>query len=184
MQHEFVFAGFGGQGVMFAGQLLAHAALDEGLEVTWFPSYGPEMRGGTAHCFVVVSDEPIGSPVVRQPKNAIIFNSPSFDKYEPLVAPDGLLLVNASLVAKQSERTDITRLNVPASDLADKIGDLKLANMVLMGALLTARPVIALEAIRAALNTYVPAHHRDKLPLNLKALDQGAIYASRLLQRT
>lgn len=175
MQNEFVFAGFGGQGVMFAGQLLAYAALDQGLQVTWIPSYGPEMRGGTAHCFVVISDDVIGSPVVRRPRHAVVFNNPSFDKYESLVAPGGLLLINSSLVTHETKRTDMNPLRIPATDLADQIGDLKLANMVLMGALLTAHPVIPLHALPRALEAH--GAHPEKLPLNYKALEAGAAFA-------
>ncbi len=172
MQHEFVFAGFGGQGVMFAGQLLAYAAMDEGLQVTWIPSYGPEMRGGTANCSVVISESLIGSPAVSHPRHAIVFNNPSFDKYEPRVGVGGLLVVNSSLVTLDSKRDDITTLRIPATDLADTIGDLKLANMVLMGALLTASPVLSLDAIKRALELH--SGKREKLPNNLKALDAGA----------
>src|SRR5574341_1968299 len=108
MQEEFLFAGFGGQGVMFAGQLLAYAGMHEDMEASWIPSYGPEMRGGTAHCFVVLSDKPIGSPVVKHPKTIVVFNNPSFIQYEPLVAPNGLLAMNVSLIKERSLRSDIT----------------------------------------------------------------------------
>jgi 2-oxoglutarate ferredoxin oxidoreductase subunit gamma len=174
MQEEFLFAGFGGQGVMFVGQLLAYAAMDEGLEVTWIPSYGPEMRGGTAHCTVVVSDKPIGSPVVSHPQIVIAFNNPSFQKYEPVVASNGLLAYNVSLISFTSQRHDIDLLPIPASDIADKLGNLKLLNMVLLGAVLAAHPVISLEAIQRALEAHLPAHRRDLLPLNFAALERGA----------
>jgi 2-oxoglutarate ferredoxin oxidoreductase subunit gamma len=180
MQETFLIAGFGGQGVMFAGQLLAYAAMNEGLEVTWIPSYGPEMRGGTAHCYVVISDRPIGSPIVKHPQVVLVFNNPSFDKYEPLVAPGGVLARNASLVASASARTDITELPVPATALADEIGDLRLANVVLLGAVLTARPVISLDVLRSALEEHISAHHRDMLLLNFEALDRGAAFAASL----
>jgi 2-oxoglutarate ferredoxin oxidoreductase subunit gamma len=174
MQESFLFAGFGGQGVMFAGQLLAYAAMDEGLNVTWIPSYGPEMRGGTAHCIVVMSDKPIGSPIVRNPQVAVVFNIASFAKYEPLVAKDGLLARNSSLIPQVSSRTDITHLNIPASQIADDLGDLRLMNVVMLGAVLAARPVVSLYAIRKALENHLPARHRDLLPLNYRALDKGA----------
>ncbi len=181
MQEEFLFAGFGGQGVMFAGQLLAYAAMEEGKEVTWIPSYGPEMRGGTAHCFVVISDRPIGSPIVRHPKVAVVFNNPSFEKYEPLVAPGGVLAVNASLVTLRSSRTDITVLEVPASDIADELGNLRIANLALLGAALMARPVLPLDAIKRALNNHIPEHRRDMLQVNYKALERGAEFAAAAL---
>ncbi|MBI5670250.1 MAG: 2-oxoacid:acceptor oxidoreductase family protein [Chloroflexi bacterium] len=182
MQKEFLFAGFGGQGVMFAGQLLAYAAMEEGLEVTWIPSYGPEMRGGTAHCFVVISDKPIGSPVTRHPKVAVAFNLPSFTKYEPVVAAGGLLAVNASLVEPITSRTDITQLRVPATQIADEVGDLRLANVVMLGAVLTAYQALPLDALRRALEKHTPEHRRNLLNLNYQALARGAELAAGMVQ--
>ncbi len=176
LQEQFVLSGFGGQGVMFAGQLLAYAALEAGLEVTWIPSYGPEMRGGTAHCFVVISDKPIGSPVVRYPKVGIVFNNPSYEKYEPLIAADGLLVVNASLVDARSPRTDLRALYIPATDIAEDIGSSKLANMVLLGAVLQAHPVLPIETLRRALHDHIPAHRRSLLAMNDTALNRGAAF--------
>ncbi len=182
MQEEFLFSGFGGQGVMFVGQLLAYAAMDAGLEVTWIPSYGPEMRGGTAHCYVVMSDKAIGSPVVRSPKTVMAFNIPSFQKYEPLVAEGGLLAYNASLIETESAREDITILPVPASDVADELGNLRIMNIVMLGALLTVRPVLSLEAMRGALEDHIPEHRRDMLSLNFEALERGATFAEGLMR--
>lgn len=176
MQNEFLFAGFGGQGVMFAGQLLAYAAMDAGLEVTWIPSYGPEMRGGTAHCIVVVSDKPIGSPIVRQPTAAIVLNNPSFLKYAPQVKSGGVLIFNETLISAQMERSDIMTLAIPATQMADKLGNTHLANVLLLGAALSALPVVPMEAVRRALETHLPAHHRDLLSLNLQALEAGVSY--------
>jgi 2-oxoglutarate ferredoxin oxidoreductase subunit gamma len=178
VKEEFVFAGFGGQGVMFAGQILAYTAMDEGLEVTWIPSYGPEMRGGTANCVVVISDKPVGSPLVSRPKTAVVFNPPSFDRYEPLVAAGGLLVYNVSLIERPPQRQDIALLPVPALALADALGDLRLMNVVMLGALLTARPVLPLDALRRALQTHLPARRQDMLAQNLAALEQGAAYAA------
>lgn len=172
-QSEFLFAGFGGQGVMFAGQLLAYAAMDAGLEVTWYPSYGPEMRGGTAHCYVVISEQPIGSPVVRNPKVAIVFNRPSYLKYEPEIAPGGLLVVNASLIEEQSLREDMQAVYVPATEVADSLGDLRLANMVLLGAALAAHPAVTVDQLLAALEAHIPKHRRNLLPLNRQAVEAG-----------
>lgn len=177
MQEEFLFAGFGGQGVMFAGQLLAYTAMDEGKEVTWIPSYGPEMRGGTAHCYVVVSDSPIGSPIVRYPKIAVVFNSPSFEKYEASVAPGGLLAVNSSLIDLATTRDDITELRVPASDIADELGNLRLTNLAILGAVLTLRPTITVEAMVRGLDAHIPDHRRNLLPANIEALQRGAAFA-------
>lgn len=175
-QTSFLFSGFGGQGVMFVGQLLAYAAMDAGLEVTWIPSYGPEMRGGTAHCTIIMADKPIGAPVVARPDVAVVFNNPSFDKYEPLVEPDGLLAVNSSMVERESTRQDITTLYVPASDMADKLGQIRLANIVLLGAALSSYPALSLDALRAALEAHIPEHRRNLLPLNYEAIDLGAAF--------
>jgi 2-oxoglutarate ferredoxin oxidoreductase subunit gamma len=181
MQEEFLFAGFGGQGVMFAGQLLAYAGMDEGMEVTWIPSYGPEMRGGTAHCYVVLSDKPIGSPIVSRPKVALVFNNPSFEKYESLVAPGGVLVRNASLISQASGRTDITELAVPATGLADDLGNLRLANVVMLGAMLTVHPILSIDAIKHALDGHIPEHRRNMLDINYQALDKGAEVAPSLV---
>lgn len=181
MQEEVLFAGFGGQGVMFVGQLLAYAGMDERLEVTWIPSYGPEMRGGTAHCFVVLSDKPIGSPIVRHPKVVIAFNKPSFEKYELLVPPDGLLVYNASLIDLKSDRTDIQQLAIPATEIADDLGSTKVTNLVLLAAALSARPILPLKAIHRAVDEHIPKHRRDLLPMNYEALEKGAAFTENLV---
>ena len=123
MQTEIIIAGFGGQGVLFGGQLLTYAAMDEGKEVTWIPSYGPEMRGGTANCTVVISDEEIGSPMVSNPQAAIVMNLPSLDKYEPLIKPGGVLVINESMVDRKPVRKDIKVVMLKANDIAEKLGD-------------------------------------------------------------
>lgn len=175
MQEQILFAGFGGQGVMFVGQLLAYAAMDANYEVTWIPSYGPEMRGGTAHCTVVISDKPIGSPIVSYPGIAVAFNNPSFEKYESLVAPKGLLVYNVSLIDQKPHRTDVEMLAVPATDIADELGNLKLTNIVMLGALLAYRPLLTLDQLRHALEGHIPSHRRNLLDLNLQALERGAM---------
>jgi 2-oxoglutarate ferredoxin oxidoreductase subunit gamma len=174
MQTEIVFSGFGGQGALFAGQVVAYAAMDEGRHVTWIPSYGPEMRGGTAHCTVIVSDEEIGSPLVRRPGAAVVMNLPSFDKYEPQVAPGGVLVVNTSLVAKLSARRDLWVVATPANAIAEELGNVKLANMVLTGALVAATNVLPLEAVGKALAAHLPARHQALLAANREALRRGA----------
>jgi 2-oxoglutarate ferredoxin oxidoreductase subunit gamma len=173
MLETFLFAGAGGQGVMFAGQLLAYAAMDHGFEVTWIPSYGPEMRGGTAHCDVVISDHMIGSPVVKAPRVALVFNRPSLAKFVLTLAPAGLLVRNVTLAPDAPTRTDVTDLPIPATALADALGNVRLANVVMLGAALAAHPVLPIAALRSALESHLPAHHRDKLTLNLAALDAG-----------
>ena len=173
MQTEIVIAGFGGQGVLFTGQLLAYAAMGEGKNVTWFPSYGPEMRGGTANCTVVIADEEIGSPQVRNPKVVIAMNLPSLDRYEPLVAPDGLLVVNSSMVNRTPERTDIRILMVPGNEIAEEIGDKRMTNMVLLGGMLAYQPVLPLEVIHDALGEHLPERHQKMVPLNILVLERG-----------
>ena len=174
MQSDFILSGFGGQGALFAGQVLAYAAMDSGRHVTWIPSYGPEMRGGTAHCTVIISDEEIGSPLVRNPSAVIAMNQPSLDKYEPLIAPGGVLVVNASLTTRAATRGDIRIIPVPANALAEELGNGKLANIVLTGALLAATHVLPLEAVEQALADHLPERHRHLLDANRKALRRGA----------
>jgi 2-oxoglutarate ferredoxin oxidoreductase subunit gamma len=173
MQNEIIIAGFGGQGVLFAGQVLAYAAMDLGREVTWIPSYGPEMRGGTANCTVVIADEEIGSPLVKHPRLAIALNLPSFDKYEALLEDRGTLIVNKSMVDRAAKRNDIRAVFVRCNEIADEIGDKKLLNMVAIGALLTALPELSMEDIRKALEAHMPVRHKHMLPKNLEALKRG-----------
>ncbi len=181
MQTEIVIAGFGGQGALFSGQVMAYAAMDAGKEVTWIPSYGPEMRGGTANCTVIIADEEIGSPLVRRPKGVIALNLPSFDKYEPLVVPNGTLIVNASLVNREVERKDIKSVLIPANELAESLGNKRLANIITVGALLVHLPVLSLEAIKKALEDHLPERHRKLLPLNFEALQVGSEFAKKEL---
>jgi 2-oxoglutarate ferredoxin oxidoreductase subunit gamma len=177
MQTEIVFAGFGGQGVLFAGQVLTYAALDSGKEVTWIPSYGPEMRGGTANCTVIVADEEIGSPLVRNPRGAVVMNLPSLDKYEPMVMIGGVLVANASLINRSLARADLNSVLIPANEIAEAIGYKRLTNIVMLGALLQKLPVLPLQAIEEALQNHLPERHRNLLPSNLEALRQGAAFA-------
>ena len=174
MQTEIILSGFGGQGALFAGQLLAYAAMDEGRRVTWIPSYGPEMRGGTAHCTVIISDDDIGSPLVRNPSAVIAMNGPSLDKYEPLVTPGGTLIVNASLTTRKPTRTDIHVYEIPANAIAEELGSGKLANLVLLGALLAATGALPVDAVERALINHLPERHRGLLDANRHALRRGA----------
>ena len=173
MKADLVIAGFGGQGVLFAGQLLAHCALDAGLHTTWYPSYGPEMRGGTANCTVVISDEPIGSPVVARPQAAIVLNLPSLERYEPLVRPGGLLVVNASLIDRPVLRADVDVVEVAADAAAAELGEARLTNMVLLGALLARLPLFTLEQVMTTLEKVLPERHRRLLSANRAALERG-----------
>lgn len=182
MQKEIIIAGFGGQGVLFAGQVLAYAAMDSGKEVTWIPSYGPEMRGGTANCTVILADEEIGSPLVKYPPLAVVLNLPSFDKYEPLVKAGGVLIVNQSMVDRGPKRTDITEVFVPCNEIAEEIGDRRLLNMVAVGALLRFLPELSLEDVEKALEAHLPARHRNLLPLNFQALRRGYQEAAKAVE--
>ena len=173
MQTEIVIAGFGGQGVLFAGQVLAYAGMDSGKEVTWIPSYGPEMRGGTANCTVVISDEEIGSPLVRNPRALIAMNLPSLDKYEPNLIEGGFLIVNASLVDRPVKRDDVQCVFIPANEIAESLGDKRMTTMVMIGALLAQIPVLSIEAIEKALEVHLPERHKKLLPLNFEALRAG-----------
>jgi len=173
MQKEIIIAGFGGQGVLFGGQVLAYAAMDSGKEVTWIPSYGPEMRGGTANCTVIIADEEIGSPLVKNPPLAIALNLPSLDKYEDILASGGTLIVNRSMVDRDAKRDDINVIFVPCNEIAEAIGDKRLLNMVAVGALLTALPELTLQDIEKALEGHLPARHQHLLPKNYEALKRG-----------
>jgi len=173
MQKEIIISGFGGQGVLFAGQVIAYAAMDSGKQVTWIPSYGPEMRGGTANCTVVIADHEIGSPLVKNPPLVIALNLPSFDKYEPMMQVGGTLVVNQSMVDHGAARTDINTVFVAANEIAEEIGDKRLTNMVTVGALLAALPEVTLEALEAALKGHLPARHQHLLPKNYQALRRG-----------
>ena len=179
MQTEVFLAGFGGQGVMFAGQVLSYAAMDVGKEVTWIPSYGPEMRGGTANCTVVIADEEIGSPLVQNPPAVIVMNLPSLDKYESMVKPGGVLIVNSSMVDRDVTRNDITWVSLPANEIAEEAGDRRMANMVATGALLALMPVLSFDEIEAALKAHMPGRHKDLLTKNVDALKRGAEYAKK-----
>lgn len=177
MQKEIIFSGFGGQGALFAGQVLAFAAMDAGYDVTWMPSYGPEMRGGTANCTVVIADEEIGSPTVKHPTASVVMNLPSLDKFEPLVTPGGVLIVNSSLVNRDPIRNDIIWLMIPAQEIAETIGPRRLLNMVMLGALLDKLPILPLKAIKDSLAAHLPERHKNLLMSNLAALDQGAAFS-------
>lgn len=176
MQTEIIISGFGGQGVLFAGQLLAYAAMEQNFQVTWIPSYGPEMRGGTANCTVIISDEEIGSPVVGHPKVVLALNLPSLDKYEPLVKPGGLLIINASMVDRHPRRTDIQAIMIPANEIAESLGDKRMTNMVMLGAFLGSMPILPEEAIAKVLREHTTERMQKLIPANLEALKHGINY--------
>ncbi|KXG43314.1 2-oxoacid:acceptor oxidoreductase family protein [Tepidibacillus decaturensis] len=174
MLHEIIIAGFGGQGVMSMGQLLAYAGMIENKHVSWLPSYGPEQRGGTANVSVIISDEPVGSPVISHPTTAIVLNKPSFDKFEPLVIPGGVLIVNSSLIDVKSTRQDITIIEVSASEIANELGEPKVANSIILGAFLEISKAVSPESVIESLKKVLPERRHNLIPVNQLALQKGA----------
>jgi len=147
MQTEVIMSGFGGQGLMMIGKLLAYAGLEEGKEVTWLPSYGPEMRGGTANCTVVVGDKPIGSPLISSPKAAVVMNQPSLEKFAPMLKKNGILVINSSMIPIDSDRDDLRSFRIEANDLAAELGNRRSANLVMLGAYIGLEEVVSHKAI-------------------------------------
>lgn len=172
MQNDVIMAGFGGQGILLIGKMLAYAGMHQGKEVSWLPSYGPEMRGGTCNCTVVISDRPVGSPVIQCPKAVLAMNLPSLEKFEPAVKPGGLLLINSSLINREPSRTDIRVLKVPANEIANELGNPKGANMVALGAYLGATQAVALEEMEALIRETFAAKPKV-VEANLAALKRG-----------
>lgn len=174
MLTEMVFAGFGGQGVLSMGAMLAYAAMKEGHEVSWMPSYGPEMRGGTANCMVNISDEPISSPIVNEYDIGLVFNLPSLKKFEHKIKPGGILLWESSIIKEPPSRDDITVYPVPAIRIAaEQLENTKVMNMVAMGALLKVAKIVKKESVVLALKEALPERHHHLIPLNEKAIDTG-----------
>ncbi len=178
---EMILAGFGGQGIMLMGQLLAYSGMIENLNVTFFPSYGPEMRGGTANCTVVVSSEQVASPVVSRPSVVAALNTPSLDKFEPMLREGGLLVINSSLCSRGSKRGDVRVVEVPATTIADELGDGRVANMVVLGVLLEATKIVSLDSVLQSLRKVLPERRHNLIPLNEKALHRGMAIAAEQL---
>lgn len=174
MTEKVIIAGFGGQGVMSIGQMLTYAGMKEGKEVAWLPSYGPEMRGGTANCNVIVSDQPVASPIVNEATAVLALNLPSLDKFEHSVTPKGHLLINSSLISKKSERQDIHVHYIPANDIAVELGNPKIANMVMLGAYIELTKVVTVEGILDALVKVLGKGKAHLLDINKEALAKGA----------
>ena len=170
---DVIIAGFGGQGVMLIGNLLAQAGMEHGLEVSFIPVYGAEMRGGTANCTVVLDEHPIGSPLVREPMSTIILNEPSLSKFQPRLSADGVQIVNASLVAENLLDAAKRTVYIPVNDMAHELGNVKMANMVALGAWLKATGALPLNVVQEALNRVVSAHYAKLISANAKALEQG-----------
>ena len=180
LYQDVIIAGFGGQGVMLIGNLLAYAAMEHGLHVTYIPVYGPEMRGGTSNCTVVVSEDEIGSPIIHRPVSLIIMNRPSLDKFQPRLRDGGVQIVNSSLVdVGLAEGTRIKCYPVPANELADGLGNTRMANMVALGAYVQATGVVPLKQVQDSLSEVISSHYGHLIPKNRDALQAGAEYADR-----
>ena len=173
MHQSFIFSGFGGQGALFAGQVLTYAAMDTGRHVTWIPSYGPEMRGGVARCTVIVSDEEIGSPIVRNPDVAVVFNNPSLERFQTEIRSGGLMVVNSSMINVPAERSDIRVLQIAGGEIAIELGDVRMTNMVLLGAMLAANSIVELSAAEQALRDHLPERKQHLVEPNIEVLRRG-----------
>ena len=177
MQNEVQFAGFGGQGIMLMGQILAQTAMQQGYEVVWIPSYGPEMRGGTAYCTVVISDRPIGSPIIRNPKHLVAMNRPSLEKFAPSVKSGGTIFINSSIIPIDAGRDDVDVVKVPIIEIAKELGNVKTANIVALAAFVSRSQVVDFELLRESVKAKF-ANKEKLIPLNMKALEEGKKAAS------
>lgn len=173
-EHEIICAGFGGQGVLSMGSIIAYSGMIEGKEVSWMPSYGPEMRGGTANCIVIVSDSRISSPIITKFDTAFVLNQPSLDKFEKAVKPGGLLLYEQSTIIHPPTRTDIDVVCIHAIEEADKLKAKQVANMIMVGAFLEKRPIVKMETIISTLKKVLPEHRHHMIPVNEQALKRGS----------
>ena len=173
MTQEIIFAGFGGQGILFAGKVVAYAGMNEGKNVSHLPSYGPEMRGGTANCSVIVSDEPVASPVITDPTSLVVMNGPSLDKFENAVVPGGKIFIDSTLVTRDVERSDVDVFKIDATNIANKMGLPKLANIIMVGKLVKETGLFTYDEIKSAVTKMVPASKPALLENNMKAFDTG-----------
>lgn len=178
MYVDLLIAGFGGQGIIFTGKLLSYAGLREGKEVVYFPSYGAEMRGGTANCTVIWSTSPITSPIVSHPQNAIIMSQPSYLKFLPRIKEGGQVVINTSLVKGKLTRNNIEIIEIPANEIAEKIGTSRVANMVALGAWVKRSKVVSMESLIHSFHQVISSSRLDLLPLNERALRQGEKFVS------
>ncbi len=179
MLEEIILAGFGGQGVMSMGQLLAYAGMLEDKHVAWIPSYGPEMRGGTANCSVTISTEPISSPIITEPSTAIVLNRPSLERFASSVKEGGILLINSSLIDPGYQREGIRCFDIAANDLAMELGNSRIANMILLGAYIELTAAVSIESVIESLKKVLPEHRHKLIPINRQALEKGAEVAKR-----
>ena len=173
---QVLIAGFGGQGILFAGKFLAYAGLLQGRNVSWLPSYGPEMRGGTANCSVILSDAQVGSPIVQHPNVLIVMNTPSLDKYEPMVVPGGKIFVDSTLITRTVERDDVEAFYIPATQMATDMGYHGLANMILLGAVLAKTGCVDDGTVDEALHHVIPARKANLFDANKACIEAGKAY--------
>ncbi len=176
MTKQILIAGFGGQGVLFAGKFLAYKGLFEEKQVSWLPSYGPEMRGGTANCSVIVSDEPVGSPIVSNPDILIAMNLPSLDKYENEAVSGSVIVVDSTLIERKVKRADVNAFYIPATKMAKDMGAPNLANMIMLGKVIKESGVVSVEGLEEAMKKVVPPKKADLIEINLKAVMLGYNY--------
>jgi 2-oxoglutarate ferredoxin oxidoreductase subunit gamma len=181
MIEQIIFAGFGGQGVLLAGQVIAYAGMEEGKSVSWLPSYGPEMRGGTANCNVVLSDEEVASPVVVEADCVVVMNRPSMEQFEKAVKPGGVLILNSDLIEIEPKRTDIRVMRIPANMLAEQAGTIKTANMVILGAYNAYANIVGNQTIIHSLGKIMGERKKHLIPVNERALELGAAAAKEQL---
>jgi len=173
MTEKIICAGFGGQGIMLLGKLLAAAALIEGKHTTWMPSYGAEVRGGTAHSMIIISDEPVASPVVKDPTSCIVMNGPSYKKFAKRVQKRGLLIINSSLVKDFPKTNGIDIVSAPFTEMASELGNVRVANMIAAGAYIAKKQVISRKSLEKALKAILPLNRTKLLDLNKKAIEKG-----------
>jgi len=173
MTYETIFAGFGGQGILFAGKVIAYAGMVENKNVSHLPSYGPEMRGGTCNCHVIVSDDPVASPIIVEPTSVVAMNAPSFDKFEDALVPGGKAFVDSTLVSRDAKRDDIEVFKIPATQMANEMGLPKLANMIIVGKLVKETGIFTFDELSKAVKKLVPASKPELYDSNMKALEAG-----------
>lgn len=175
-QNEIIFSGFGGQGIQAAGKLIAYAGMLENKFVSFLPSYGPEMRGGTSNCHVIISDEPVGSPIINNATALLAMNRPSLDKFENSIVPGGIILVDSSLVNRSPSRTDVKIFEIPATKIASDMGNLTYANIIMLGKLLAETGVVSSEYFEKGLRKILPEKKHYMIPEEMKALETGMNY--------
>jgi 2-oxoglutarate ferredoxin oxidoreductase subunit gamma len=180
---QILIAGFGGQGILSTGMLLAHAGMLEDKQVAWIPSYGPEMRGGTANCGITIANEEISSPLVTEPTTLIVMNRPSLEKFEKEVVSGGRILINSSLVDYDVKRDDVLVMKIPANKLAEEIGNLRVANNIILGALIKLTSIVTIDSVVESLKAVLPPRRHNMIPANREALERGFQFAEQMLQK-